>query len=105
MDGLQASGFRHIRSYAPKYNIHLASHPISIYRIKPYGGERSMALWIESAERFSHRANIARYQKILATYLTVEERRFVERRLAEEQAALQQFAWNIAPESQPTHAA
>jgi hypothetical protein len=98
MDGLQASGFRHIRSYAPKYNIHLASHPISIYK-------RSMALWIESAERFAHRANIARYQKILATYLTVEERRFVERRLAEEQAALQQFAWNMAPESQLTHAA
>ena len=64
-----------------------------------------MALWMESAEQFAHRANIARYQKILATYLTAEERRFVERRLAEEQAALQQFAWNVAPEGQPTHAA
>jgi hypothetical protein len=64
-----------------------------------------MALRMDTPERFAHRANIARYQKILATYLTVEERRFVERRLAEEQVALQQFAWNIAPESQPTHAA
>jgi hypothetical protein len=27
------------------------------------------------------------------SYLTAEERRFVERRLAEEQAALQQLAW------------
>ena len=68
-------------------------------------GERSMALRMETPERFAHRANIARYQKILATYLTSEERRFVERRLAEEQAALQQLAWNIEPERQSDHAA
>ena len=59
-----------------------------------------MTLRMESADQFAHRANVAKYQKILATYLTVEERRFVERRLAEEQAALQQFAWNIAPKAQ-----
>jgi hypothetical protein len=64
-----------------------------------------MALRMETPERFAHRANIARYQKILATYLTPEEHRFVERRLAEEQAALQQLTWNITPESQSTHAA
>jgi len=67
-------------------------------------GERLMRLRMETAHQFAHRANIARYQKILATYLTVEERRFFERRLAEEQAGLQQFAWNIAPEGQSTHA-
>jgi len=55
--------------------------------------------------QFVHRENIARYQRILGTYLTAEERRFVERRLAEEQAALQQFAWNIAPNGQSIHAA
>ncbi len=40
---------------------------------------------------FVHRANIAKYQKILTTYLTSYERDFVERRLAEERAALQQL--------------
>ena len=39
---------------------------------------------------FGHRANIDRYKKVLATYLTDEERHFVERRLAEEQASLEQ---------------
>jgi len=42
--------------------------------------------------RFVHQANIAKYQKILTTYLTEHERRFVERRLAEEQAALKRLA-------------
>jgi hypothetical protein len=40
--------------------------------------------------KFIHRANIDRYKRILATHLTGEERRFVERRLAEEQASLEQ---------------
>ena len=44
--------------------------------------------------QFVHRANILKYQRILATYLTDHERHFVERRLAEEQAALQQLAEN-----------
>ena len=60
---------------------------------------------METAERFTHRANIARYRNILATYLTAEEHRFVERRLAEEQAALQQLAWNIAPDRKSNYAA
>jgi hypothetical protein len=65
-----------------------------------------MTMQIEAATyQFVHRANIARYQRILGTYLTTEERHFVERRLAEEQAALQQLGWNIAPEVQSTHAA
>ena len=64
-----------------------------------------MTLRMESADQFAHRANIAKYQKILATYLTAEERRFVERRLAEERAALHQLAWSVAPERQSTHAA
>ena len=59
---------------------------------------------METAQQYAHRANIARYQRILATYLTPEERRFVERRLAEEQVALQQFAWSVASEGQSTHA-
>jgi hypothetical protein len=60
---------------------------------------------METAHQFAHRANIARYQKILATYLTAEERRFVERRLAEEQAALQQFSVSVASVSESICAA
>jgi len=56
-------------------------------------------------QQFVHRMNIARYQRILGTYLTAEERRFVERRLAEERAALQQLAWSVASKRQSTHAA
>ncbi len=40
--------------------------------------------------KFGHRANIDRYKKVLATYLTDGERHYVERRLAEEQASLEQ---------------
>lgn len=40
----------------------------------------------------AHRANIERYRRLLETYLTSDERRFVERRLAEEQAAMQRVA-------------
>jgi hypothetical protein len=64
-----------------------------------------MTLRMETAQQFAHRANIERYRKILATYLTAEERRFVERRLAEEQQALQQLAWKAAPETKSTCAA
>ena len=39
---------------------------------------------------FAHQANIDRYQGILQTQLTAEERRFVERSLAEQQAAIKQ---------------
>ena len=41
---------------------------------------------------FAHRTNIERYRRILETYLTADERRFVERRLNEEQAALEALA-------------
>jgi hypothetical protein len=68
-------------------------------------GGFSMTLRMETAQQFAHRANIERYRKILATYLTVEERRFVERRLSEEQVALQQLVWSIAPEGQSVCAA
>ena len=62
-----------------------------------------MILRMETAAQFAHKANMARYQKILATYLTTEERRFIERRVAEEQAALQQLGSSIAPEAQSSH--
>jgi hypothetical protein len=48
-----------------------------------------MASDLEANLRWTRRANIERYRKILRTSLTAEERTFVERRLAEEEAALQ----------------
>jgi hypothetical protein len=61
---------------------------------------------MEAAQRqFIHRENIARYGRILATYLTVDERRFVERRMAEEQAALQQLSGSAVPVNDPVYAA
>jgi hypothetical protein len=42
----------------------------------------------ERAVRSVHRANINRYRRLLATFLTDHERQFIERRLAEEEAAL-----------------
>jgi hypothetical protein len=56
-------------------------------------------------QQFVHRENIARYGRILATYLTAEERRFVERRLAEEQAALQHLRGSAVQVNDPVHAA
>ena len=60
---------------------------------------------VRATQQFIHRANIVRYQKILATYLTDEERRFVERRVAEEQAALRQLCGSVVPVGELTHAA
>jgi len=40
-------------------------------------------------ERWVHQANIERYRRIIKTHLTENERQFIERRLAEEQHALQ----------------
>ena len=54
-------------------------------------------------QAFAHQANIERYRKLLRTYLTDNERSFVQRRLAEEQTALRQlgsgrsFASQIVP--------
>jgi hypothetical protein len=46
---------------------------------------------LHTALLFAHQANIERYTKILKTYLTEVERDFVQRRLTEEQAALDKY--------------
>ena len=51
----------------------------------------------DAAMRFAHRSNIDRYRKILASALSAAERSFVERRLAEEQEALDRFVAGISP--------
>lgn len=51
----------------------------------------------QTAFIFAHEANIERYRRLLRTYLTDTERAFVERRLAEEQSALQQLTRRAAP--------
>jgi hypothetical protein len=50
---------------------------------------------LATKRQFAHRANIDRYKKILETHLTNEERHFVERRLAEERASLEQLAGTV----------
>jgi hypothetical protein len=45
----------------------------------------------------AHRNNIARYRKMLKTSLTDLERQFVERRLAEEQSAMEKIAASTFP--------
>jgi hypothetical protein len=55
-----------------------------------------MASDLKAELLWAHQANIDRYSKILRTPLTAEERRFVKRRLAEEQAELQQLAGSVA---------
>lgn len=62
-----------------------------------------MMLQGEALQHFVCRENIARYQRILRTYLTAEERRFVERRLREEQSALEQVAGRIHPVSESAY--
>lgn len=42
--------------------------------------------------QFAQRANIERYRELLRTDVTDEARKFLETRLAEEQATLQQMA-------------
>jgi hypothetical protein len=46
--------------------------------------------------RWAHQTNIVRYQKLLKTYLTDHERRFIERRLADEVEALRQLGMQSA---------
>jgi hypothetical protein len=53
----------------------------------------------DTARQFAHKANIARYQKMLAGHLTSSERDFIERRVAEEQQALRKLAEGVAPET------
>jgi hypothetical protein len=64
-----------------------------------------MTIKMETAEQFARRANIAKYRRILGTYLTTEERRFVERRMAEELVALQQLAGCVVSVSESIYAA
>ena len=45
----------------------------------------------------THRNNIARYRRLLKTNLTDLERQFVERRVAEEQSALEKIAASTFP--------
>jgi hypothetical protein len=45
---------------------------------------------------FAHRANIDRYRRLLKTYLTVNERQFIERRLGDEEKALIEIAHRTA---------
>lgn len=47
---------------------------------------------LNKALRSAHRANIDRYRRLLQTQLTDNERRFVERRIAEEQQDLQRLS-------------
>jgi hypothetical protein len=51
----------------------------------------------KTTQRYVREANIERYRKILKTYLTAEERAFVERRLAEEQEALGELRGDVRP--------
>ena len=49
------------------------------------------------AEFRAHRQNINRYRSLLQTNLTELERSFIERRLAEEEAALTALAFGASP--------
>jgi hypothetical protein len=51
-----------------------------------------MANYSLDAFLFAHQVNIDRYRRIFKTNLTNEERRFVERRIAEEEEAIKQLA-------------
>lgn len=45
----------------------------------------------------AHRNNLSRYRRLLETRLSDIERQFIERRLAEEQAALEALAADVNP--------
>ncbi|WP_347951926.1 hypothetical protein [Bradyrhizobium sp. SSUT77] len=45
----------------------------------------------------AHRNNLSRYRRLLKTKLSDIERQFIERRLAEEQTALDAFAADVFP--------
>src|SRR5262249_36646455 len=51
-------------------------------------GTAAMPPYFDSAMKSAHEKNIARYQGLLESRLSEHDRRFVERRVAEEQAAL-----------------
>ena len=47
---------------------------------------------LAKTKQWAHQANIDRYRKLLKTYLTDNERDFVERRLDEEKKALREVS-------------
>jgi hypothetical protein len=51
---------------------------------------------VEASFLFAHRANIERYERLLQTYLTDDERAFIERRLHEERKAMAQLTESAA---------
>ena len=57
---------------------------------------RNPASQAEASVLFAHRVNIERYEKILQTCLTEYQRAFVQRRLAEERAALRHLGRRAA---------
>ena len=48
---------------------------------------------LRSAKILSHRRNIQRYARLLATELTDVERQYLHKRIAEEQAELERWAF------------
>jgi hypothetical protein len=56
-----------------------------------------MMLDLDFARIRAHRNNVARYRRLLKTRLSDLERQFIERRLAEEQAALEALAAPAVP--------
>jgi hypothetical protein len=55
-----------------------------------------MTFFRETTQQYAH--HLARYRRLLETHLTAEERRFVERRVVEEQAALRRLSGSAALE-------
>ena len=51
----------------------------------------------------AHRQNINRYRSLLQTGLTELEREFIERRIAEEEAAISVLAFDASPPDPPFH--
>lgn len=64
-----------------------------------------MRLDRDATRLLARRTNVERYRRMLKTHLTVAERLFVERRLAEEEFAFQQIARNLAPTDTSTQPA
>ncbi|WP_407184673.1 hypothetical protein [Bradyrhizobium centrosematis] len=56
-----------------------------------------MMLDLDFARVRAHRNNVSRYRRLLKTRLSDLERQFIERRLAEEQAALEALAADAIP--------
>jgi hypothetical protein len=57
-----------------------------------------MTFFGEMTQQYAHRQNIARYRSLLDTNLTAAERRFIERRVAEERAALRRLSGGATSE-------